>query len=562
MEDLRKEATRWALVNAMEHGGRASSKAVLGKLIAEYPSLKSDIHEVSRMLEDVVSEVNSWSAEEQRLRLEIIGKPRMREHVSRAEPDLPDVEKWGRVVTRFAPNPNGPLHLGHVRTALLSHFYARKHGGKFILRFEDTNPENTLLEMYDRIKADLKWIGITWDEEYIQSDRIELYYGYAEELLKGGKAYVCTCEVELFRSLRDRMEPCPCRELGPDEHLSRWERMLSGGMSKGSAVVRIKTDISHPNPAVRDWPALRPVDRPHPRVGSRYHVWPLYNFSAAIDDHEMGITHILRGKEHEVNEERQRSLYTHMGWEYPTAVQHGRLSIPGTELSKTQTMAAIRRGELTGPDDVRLATVAALRRRGFMPDSIKALIMDIGLTLVDSTLSWETLYSYNRKVLDSIANRYFFVPSPVRLRVSGVPALDEVRIRLHPDRTESGERIVPIERDGDSALFWVPSADISKMREGDLFRLKDLMNVRITEMAPETGGKFEGFELLDVPKMQWVSRGAVMTEVLMPNGRIDRGMAEPAVAGLQHGDVVQFERYGFVRIDRQGPVLRAVYAHR
>jgi len=562
MEDLKKEAVRWALLNAMEHGGRASSRAVLGKLIAEAPELRSRIRELAELVEEAVSEVNSWSREEQELQMGILGKPRVRAHEERRGPaELPDVQRWGRVVTRFAPNPNGPLHLGHVRTALLSHFYARKYGGKFILRFEDTNPENALPEMYEQIKIDLRWIGISWDEEYVQSNRLEIYYDYARRLLERDLAYVCTCDVNAFRRLRDEGRPCPCRGRSPEENLLAWERMVSGEIGKGEGVVRIKTDLNHPNPAVRDWPALRPVDRPHPRTGSRYRVWPLYNFSAAIDDHEMGITHILRGKEHEVNEERQRILYRHFGWEYPTAVQHGRLSMPGTALSKTQTMAAIRRGELTGPDDVRLATVAALRRRGFLPEAIRSLIMDIGLTLVDSSLSWETLYAYNRKVADGVANRYFFVPSPVRLRVSGAPDIREVRLRLHPSRPDAGERIIPIEREGDCAVFHVPARDMEKMAEGGSFRLKDLMNVRILKRGAEVEGKFEGTEVSDLPKVQWVSGGAVQVEVLMPDGGRELGLAEPAVAGLQAGTVVQFERFGFVRVESPGPRIMAVYGH-
>jgi len=563
MEDLRRLALRWALVNATEHGGKANAKAVLGKLIATDLRLRSRISEVSELVDDVVAEVNSWTPDEQKLQISIFGGPQVKAHGERKPKlELPDVEKWGRVVTRFAPNPNGPLHLGNIRTALLSHICARKYGGKFILRFEDTNPENALPEMYEQIRIDLKWIGIDWDEEYIQSDRIELYYDYARELLEEGRAYVCTCDVNAFRKLRDEKNPCPCRTLDPEKHLLRWERMLSGDIRKGEGVVRIKTDLEHPNPAVRDWPALRPVDKSHPRVGGRYLVWPLYNFSAAIDDHEMGITHILRGKEHEVNEERQRSLYAHLGWEYPTAVQHGRLSIPGTELSKTQTMAAIGRGELTGYDDVRLATVAALRRRGFMPKAIRSLIIDIGLTLVDSSLSWETLYAYNRKAVDEIACRYFFVPSPAKLRVFGMPEIREVRLRLHPGKPEAGERIIPIAREGGARVFYVPARDVEKMEPGGAFRLKDLMNVRIVKMGAEIEGRYGGTEISDLPKVQWVSGGAVRVEVLKPDGTLETGLAEPAVAGIKAGSVIQFERYGFVRVECMRPRIRAVYAHR
>lgn len=563
MEDIRREALKWTLVNALEHRGKANLKAVVRKLVAELPGWRCKIGELSEIVRQEVAEVNAWSREEQLYQLRKIGpverhKPRERRGLS----ELPDLDKYPMVVTRFAPNPNGPLHLGHVRTALLSHEYARRYKGKFILRFEDTNPENTLLEMYELIKRDLRWIGLSWDEEYAQSDRIELYYGYAERLIREGKAYICTCEVGRFRELRDRGEACPCRDLPGEEHLGRWERMLSGDFVKGEAVVRIKTDMKHPNPAVRDWSALRSVAKPHPRVGERYSVWPLYNFSAAIDDHEMGVTHVIRGKEHEVNEQRQRTLYKHLGWSYPTAVQHGRLAMLGVALSKTQTVRAVRGGELSGYDDVRLGTIAALRKRGFVSEAIRQLMLDIGLTLVDSSLSWETLCAYNRKFVDQIASRYFFVANPVELFVHNAPELKEARLRLHPNRPESSERILPLDRRGSTLVFHLSGEDAAALGEGQVFRLKDLMNVKLTKKGRSLEADFHSLEVADGPKLHWVSGGAVELEVIKPDNTLEHGLAEPAVAGLQIGTIVQFERYGFSRIDAVRPKLVAVYGHR
>lgn len=563
MEDVRREALRWALMNAVKHKGKASAKAVLGKLIAELPGWRSKIDELSGIAEQVVAEVNTLPHEEQLFQLRKVGPvERPEPKVRRGLPDLPGAEKYTTIITRFAPNPNGPLHIGHVRAALLSHEYARRHKGKFILRFEDTNPENALLEMYALIKQDLRWLGLSWDEEYAQSDRLELYYGYAERLLQEGKAYVCTCAVEKFRELRDSRKSCPCRELPAEEHLDRWGRMRAGGFEPGQAVVRIKTELEHPNPAVRDWPALRIVAKPHPKVGERYWVWPLYNFSVTIDDHEMGMTHVIRGKEHEVNEQRQHTLYDHLGWEYPIAVQYGRLAMPGVTLSKTQTMRAIKNGELASYDDVKLATIAALRRRGFVPGAIKQLILDIGLTPVDASLSWETLYAYNRKFVDEVANRYFFVANPVKLLVRGAPELGKARIRLHPSRKEAGERILPLAKAKDALVFHISREDVATLDEGDVFRLKDLMNVELTSKGAALEAKFHSVGVANVPKIHWVSASAVEVEVIKPNGTREWGLAEPAVAGLQTDDIVQFERYGFVRVEAVKPKLVAVYGHR
>ncbi len=563
MEDIRREALRWALTNALEHKGRASAKAVLGKLVAELPGWRSKINELSALVEQVVAEVNELPREEQLFSLRKVGpveRPKPEER--RGLPELSDVEKYPMVITRFAPNPNGPLHIGHVRAALLSHEYARRYKGKFILRFEDTNPENALLEMYELIRRDLRWLGMSWDEEYAQSDRIELYYNYAEQLLREGKAYVCTCPIKTFRGLRDRGKSCPCRELSSEEQLQRWRRMLAGETAKGEAVVRIKTDLNHPNPAVRDWPALRVTTKPHPRVGERYSVWPLYNFSVTIDDHEMGITHVIRGKEHEVNEQRQRTLFEHLGWQYPTAVQYGRLNMAGVALSKTQTMRDIRSGERMGHDDVRLGTIAALRRRGFVPEAIKQLILDIGSTLVDASLSWETLYAYNRKFADERANRYFFVPNPAKILVRGAPDLKQAQLRLHPGHPEHGERILPLAREDDALMFYLAGEDAGALQEGQTFRLKDLMNVTLSSKGRVLEAEFQGLELADVRKIQWVSAGAVEVEVIMPDNSRKLGLAEPAVAGLKVDTIVQFERYGFVRVDAARPKLTVVYGHR
>lgn len=543
---------RHALKNALLHGGKALPDAVLGKVLAERPELRERLKEVRRRVEEVVEMVNSLSLEEQRSRLAEVGEPELRKVERKELPELPGVS--GPVVTRFAPNPNGPLHLGHVRAALLSHEYARRYGGKFILRFEDTNPQNALPEMYELIRKDLRWLGISWDEEHLQSDRLELYYSYAQRLLEEGKAYVCTCPAESFREFRESGRPCPCRELPVQEQLERWKGMLGGQFKEEEAVVRVKTDLSHPNPAVREWPALRIVTSPHPRTGTKYRVWPLYNFAVSVDDHEMGVTHILRGKEHEVNEQCQRFLYTHLGWTYPVAVQYGRLMLEGVELSKTRIMAGVREGSYTGVDDVRLATIASLRRRGYLPQAIRDALLEVGLTLVDARLSWESLASHNRKLLDPIANRYFFVPDPLELVVEGVPEVRRVEVPLHPSFLERGKRSIQVQWEGGKVKVRISRRDAHLLREGQVFRLMGLMNVRVRD----GGLEFAGFEVAPVPKIQWVSEPSIEVRVLRPEGE-ERGLAEPSLL-QEKGQAVQFERYGFVKIESLQPPT-VIYTH-
>jgi len=208
--------------------------------------------------------------------------------------------------------------LGSARAIILCYEYAKMYNGLFYLRFEDTDPrlKKSAMQFYDLIREDIVWLRCEWNAEFIQSDRLPLYYEHAEKILRDGNAYVCTCKRKEFREKVMTRQPCPCRSLTPEENLARWKHMLDGTYGEGEAVVRIKTDLDHPNPAVRDWPALRIIDTEkysHPRVGSKYRVWPLYNFACGVDDHLMGVTYIIRGKEHLTNQTRQEYMYRHFG---------------------------------------------------------------------------------------------------------------------------------------------------------------------------------------------------------------------------------------------------------
>ncbi len=495
-KELDELIRQWTLLNAIEHGGEADTGAIIGKIVAEKPELKSEIQELKGNVNEIVSEVNEIDLEEQKSELEEIGAPEREEKEEGGLKELPETERYSNIVTRFAPNPNGPLHLGHVRTAVLSYEYAKRNDGDFILRFEDTNPIDAEEIFYDMVREDLDWLGLDWSEEYIQSDRIDMYYEHLEKLLEDENAYVCDCEPEKFKGLRDDGEPCPCRALTAEENFERWEKMKNGGYEEGEAAVRIKTDIEHDNPALRDWPALRIVDATHPKTGDKYRVWPLYNFSVTIDDHKMGVTHVVRGKEHEINERKQRQLFEHFGWEYPTAIQHGRLSVSGTVLSKTRISEGIKQGEFDGYDDVRLGTIRAVRRRGITPEALREIVLDVGTTKADSSLSMDTLYTKNRRVIDEEANRFFFVKDPEKLLISNPPEKEEVSLRLHPDDLERGDRNLPLEFEDGLLKVWLSKGDLQDADVGDIIRLKDFFNFELVSKDP-LKAEFEGYELKD-----------------------------------------------------------------
>ncbi len=566
-------------MNAVKHDGRAQEGAVIGKILGERSDLRSKAKEVSTLVSAVVREVNNLSYEEQKRFVEEKWPEELvREKVEEEKhlPPLPNVDKYKQVITRFSPNPDCVLHLGSARAIVLCYEYAQLYQGKFILRFEDTDPKikRPVLEFYERIREDLAWLGCRPNEEYIQSDRISIYYEYAEKLLKAGNAYVCTCQPELFRERTLAKQPCDCRGLPVKENMLRWKRMLQGEYSEGEAVVRVKTDLCHPNPAVRDWPALRVIDVskfPHPRVGTKYHVWPLYNLACGVDDHLLGITHIIRGKEHLTNQVRQEYMYKHLGWKYPEAIHYGRLKITGAYLSKSKIVQGIKEGLFKDWDDPRLATFAALRRRGITPEAIKRMIIDVGPKTQDVVLSWENLYAYNRKILDPVAERYFFVQDPIELTVDKIPKVFNVKLAMHPARPEGKGReytIKPEKGDG-AAKFWVSKKDIDTSKIGNTIRLMELFNMRIKNASiysAEASFASESYEQAKQMKAQlihWIPVGKDMPcQVVMQDATVVEGIAESLCKRLKPNAIVQFERYGFVRIDETGEKLAAYYAHK
>lgn len=571
-DERKAAALKYAVLNASQHGGKARTGPVLSRLLAEFPDLKPRAKELLPLVAEVVEEVNSWPLERQqsmlRERWPELMEPTAAEE-RRGLPPLSNVERFKEIRTRFAPNPDGPLHLGSARPIILCDEYARMYRGRFILRFEDTSPEvkAPIPEMYDWIREDLRWLDAEPDEVYIQSDRLEVYYGYAEKLLSMGAAYVCTCAPSTFKELYLAERPCPCRELPPEVHLDRWGRMLDGTYRKGEAVVRIKTDLHHPNPAVRDWPALRISTAPHPRVGGRYRVWPLYNFSCSIDDHELAVSHIIRGKEHLVNTTRQRYIFEHLGWEYPEILSVGRLGLEAGVLSKSRIRAGVEDGTYSGWDDPRLGTLRALRRRGIQPKAIRELMIQVGSKPVNATFSWGNIASVNRRIVEPRANRFFFVADPVPLYVSGIDGEKVARLPLHPDHPDRGTRDYAVKPDDGHASFVVSRRDAEKMASGNIVRLMGLFNVEVLEAKPGRvearlhSEDYQEARALDVPFIHWLPEGVgVEAEVVMPDASVAAGLAEPGCSALPVDGVIQFERFGFVRVDSASPFV-AYYAH-
>lgn len=575
--ELKERIRKAALLNAVAHDGKAQPGAIVGKILGEKVELRSRVKELSNVISKVVEEVNNLSLSEQKaIVLEKWPETQKKKETEEKQlSDLPNAEKYKQIVTRFSPNPDCVLHLGSARAIILSHEYAQIYKGKFILRFEDTDPKvkKASLKFYESIREDLKWLGCKIDEEYIQSDRLPIYYKYSNKLIADGNAYVCECVPEDFRNKVIAKKPCPCRTLTSTENLERWERMLNGGYLEGQAVVRIKTDLENPNPAVRDWPALRIIDtkkHPHPRVGSKYVVWPLYNLAAGLDDHLMGMTHIIRGKEHYTNMVRQKYMYQHLGWQYPEAIHYGRLKITGAFLSKSKIVQGIKEGIYSGYDDPRLGTFAALRKRGITPEAIKKMIIEVGTKSNDVTLSWENLYSHNRKILDATSNRYFFVPTPTQITVKSIPKTFHVKLPLHPEKPDRGYReyeIKPI--NGDTVELWISNKDAETFEPEKIIRLIELFNIKIKKVTAENitaefiSESYEEIRKIKAKLIQWVPKGAeYQCQIVLPDASLVEGYCENECKKLKPNTTLQFERYGFVNIKEASNKLIAYYAHK
>lgn len=348
--------------------------------------------------------------------------------------------------------------------------------------------------------------------------------------------------------------------------------MLGGAFGEGEAVVRVKTDLNHPNPAVREWPALRIIDTnkfPHPRNGNKYRVWPLFAFCCGIDDHDLEISHIIRGKEHLTNSVRQLFLFDYLKWKYPEAIHYGRLKIVGTMLSKSKIREGVAKGVYEGWDDPRLGTLMALKRRGFLPETVRQLIIEVGPKPVDATISWDNVQAINRKLLDPLANRYFFVANPLRLVVNKVERVYVSKLSLHPSDSKRGSREFKVEPKDGSISLLVSKDDLKALEPGRTVRLMGLFNITVKNVENLVEADFHSAAYgearkLDASLIHWLPYGTgVEASVVMPDASILSGLAEDSCRTLKPDEIVQFERFGFVRVDGvTDDKIVAYYAHR
>ena len=561
-----------ALKNSVEHGGKAQSDTVIGKFVGSKPELRSQIKVLIPGITTIVQEVNSLSLADQKSLLEelapkneVAKKKQVSGQQQKQQQQLPPLEGalQGKVVTRFPPEPNGYPHIGHAKAAIIDEEYARMYGGKLILRFDDTNPLNERMEYYDAIAEGLKWLGVKPDIVKNTSDDIELLHNHGRRLIELDGAYVCICSQDIIHDLRARGVPCECRR-DPAIALDRIGKLFDGSYEQNEAVVRFKGDMADRNTAMRDPTLFRIIEHDHPRLGNRVRVWPTYDFAAPIEDSADGVTHALRTKEYELRNALYFAILGRLNLRKPYLIEFSRLEFEGIPVSKRKIKPLIENGIIRSWDDPRLPTLAALRRRGFMPEAIRKFVLSLGLTLAETKPPFESLEAFNRKIIDPISLRLFFVKNPVELHVSGALEM-EVVLKNHPTDINLGMRTVKV---GDR--FYISEDDAAGLKVGDEIRLIELYNVKVTSIDAQNGARLmitaeaSGDDIRQsLPKIQWIAKNDIIDyRVMIPKElymsedkyntnslEVSQGFAESFVSRLEPDSRVQFVRFGFCRID-------------
>lgn len=549
---MREIILKYVLQNAVRYDGKANPGAIIGKILKEKPSLKSKIKEISGEIKKAVDEVNKLNIEEQKTRLLSLDPTLLekKEHVKKSLPDL----KIKNLIMRFEPSPSGALHIGHAYVLGLNHLLCKENSGKLILRIGDTNPGNIDKEAYKLIEEDANWLtDNSIHKTYIQSDRMEIYYKYAKKILEMGKAYICTCKQEDFKSKITHKIACQCRELLVKEQLSRWDKMFKG-YKPGQAVMRIKTDITHKNPALRDWPAFRITEKEHVKQGKKYRVWPLMNFAVAIDDHEMGITATIRAKEHMDNEKRQKYLYDYFNWKIPKNMYLGRINLTDIKISKTEVKKMIQSKKRSGWNDVRLPFLPALRRRGYSNKALLKYAEEIGITEVDKVTDkdefFKVINSFNREIIDKNADRYFVILEPYKkIKIKKAPKKD-VQLDIYPAIRLGGRNFYT------KGEFYFEE----KFKKDNVYRLMHLYNIKNREFVSE-----EVDDRLNAKFIHWLPANMknIKIEVLMENNKIIKGLAEESINKVKEKEIIQFERHFFAKCEEKTKEkIKFIYLHR
>ena len=552
--DLIDIIRKHVLKNAFDYG-KAQPGSIVGKVIGEYPDAKKDMKKTMAEISKECTRVNTLSKD--KIEKEMQNYVYEEKKIEEKKLTIPNAMP-GKVVVRFPPEPNGYPHIGHAKAALLSQAIVEEYGGKFILRWDDTNPEKESEEYVGAIKKDMQWLGLKFDEEIYASDWMPKLYDLQVQLFKQNDAYICTCDSEKISEMRMKQKPCPCRAHSTADNLKRWEEMLNGKAKAGTCVVLLKGQLESNNTAMRDPSLWRILEAEHYRQKNKYRVWPTYDFEGAVMDSLTGTTHALRSKEYDLRNETYMFLLDKLKLRKPELISISRLAIKGAPISKRALKPLVESGKLWGWDDPRLPTLAGLRRRGVLPQAIKNFVLQFGISKVESEPSWERLLVENRKLTEPTAPHYFAVINPVEVIVVGLPQEEKSGVKkVHGHDVKYENK------------FYISKLDADTIKTGETFRLKEHYNLKVIKKDHELlECEYAGFDLIPgSKKIQWVSAKTkehtnctiyALSELLNDAEEfnekslvINTAKCQNACTKLNNGDIIQFERIGLCKLDNK-----------
>ena len=526
--------------------------------------------------------------------------------------DLAENTYNGRVQTRFPPEPNGYLHIGHAKSICLNFGLAAEYGGLCNLRFDDTNPTKEEVEYVESIIEDVKWLGFDWgDRMYFASDYFDRLYEYAVQLIKAGKAYVCDLSPQEIKDYRGTLtEPgkeSPYRNRSIEENLDLFERMRAGEFEEGSRVLRAKIDMSSPNLNMRDPVLYRIMKARHHRTGDKWCIYPMYDFAHPLSDAIEGITHSICTLEFEDHRPLYEWVLESLGIENPPKqIEFARLNISHTVLSKRKLRKLVEQGYVSGWDDPRMPTISGLRRRGYTPEAIRRFCDLIGVAKSNSVVDIAMLEHCIREDLNYKAPRVMAVLRPLKMVIHNYPAgeVEELNAEINPENPSLGTRVVPfskelyIERDD---FCENPPDKYFRLAPGREVRLKNAYIVKCEGFVRDKEGNIVEVHCTYDPEtksgstsanrkvkgtLHWVSAahavkaevrlydhlfikenpdddsdGTDFTAYLNPKSLevLDSCLVEPSLAQAKPGSRYQFLRHGYFIVDRDSTPGRLVF---
>jgi len=567
-EEIRQVLFLSGLKNSVKFNGVPNKKAIMGKLMASRPDLRSKTKIILPLLDQIIDEIINLNLGEQKEKLlELDPNAFNKKEIVKEEktlPELSNISEHEKVIMRLAPYPSGALHIGNARMLVLNDEYAKRYKGDLILFYDDTigSPKSlrnspkakyVLPQAYALIKEGLEWLGVSYSKIYYKSDRLELFYDYCEKLILDNIAYVCFCSAEEFREkYKKSKKNCPHRNQSIEKNLDEWKGMLNRKYHEGEVVVRLKTGMDQKDPALRDQIIMRISEAEHPRVGNKYVVWPMLEYSWAIDDHKIQASHILRGIDLVKEGIIEEFIWDHFGWKKAELLYYGRLNFANMKLSKTESRNNINSGIYEGWDDPRTWSLQSLKKRGIKPEALRKTLLDLGMSQTGINFSVNWLYSKNKDLIDEISDRYFYVEDPISIVITGCPVQEYIAgPLLHPAHPEKGKRRIRcVVRDSQLSLL-ISLKDTKLLEVNQVIRLKDLINVRISSIDLHKKIVKATFQSKDLDRnftiIQWVPENEnIEVSILNPDGSISHGNGEVYLFKIPINQTIQFERVGFV----------------